>query len=135
VEENGCNEVWKQLVWTPIFRHLSDNYLMTFQPCNCLQQKTHKYFLSKMFMKTWHLSHFYYAFDTLKLKSFYFLWQQFHKLWQLVLELCTFHTAGANKCTWIDSLSELVIGRLRLLNSDNDNLPSTKLHGNTLPNI
>jgi len=28
--------------------------------------------LSKTFMKTWHLSHVYYAFDTLKLRSFAF---------------------------------------------------------------
>ena len=78
---------------------------------------------SKMFMKTWHLSHVYYAFDTIKLRLFFLLWQQFHKLWQLVSELRTLHGKS------------LVIGRFRLLKSDNDNFPSTKLHGNRLPNI
>jgi len=40
-----------------------------------------------------------------KLSTLFFPFQQFHNLLQLLLEVRTLHTVGANKCAWIRSLS------------------------------
>ena len=69
----------------------------------------------------------------IRLFKFFIHCQKRHKL-QLLSELHTVHTAGTDICTWIRSPSQLLMWRSRPLNSDNYNVPSTKLRGNRLPN-
>ena len=85
----------------PFARQLFDDILSVQLP----QQKI----LNCISLKLLWISDIYFTFimrsNFQTLRSFFFPLQQFHNLLQLVLELRTLHTVGANKCTWILSLS------------------------------